>query len=57
MEELFTGLNVGAREELASSQVRESLGEGVEKIELKEMVRELRKMKNGKSPGVCNMSY
>ena len=26
-----------------------------EKIELEEMARELRKMKNGKHPGVCNI--
>ena len=51
----FTGLNAGSREELESSQVRESLGEGIEKIEMKKMVRDLRKMKNGKGPGVCNI--
>ena len=32
-----------------------SLGEGIEETELEEMVRELSKMKNGKSPGVCNI--
>ena len=51
----FTGLYAGAREEVESSRVRENVGEGVEKIEMEEMVRELRKMKNGKSPGVCNI--
>ena len=34
--------------------MRESLGEGVEKIKLEEMVRELRMM-NGKGPDVCNI--
>ena len=29
--------------------MRESLGEGIEEIEMKKMVRELRKMKNGKA--------
>ena len=55
MEEVFHWFVCGEREELESSQVRESLGEGVEKIEMEEMVRELRKMKNGKSLGVCNI--
>ena len=50
----FTGLYAG-RKELESGQARESLGEGIEEIELEEMVRELSKMKNGKSPGVCNI--
>lgn len=45
----------GAGEELGSSQGREeSRGEMVE-IELEEMIRELKKMKNGKSPGVCGI--
>ena len=43
------------QEELESSQARESLGEGIEEIELEEMVKELSKMKNGKSLGVCNI--
>ena len=51
----FAGLYVGEREELESRQARECLGEGVEEIELEEMVRELSKMKNGKSPGICNI--
>ena len=45
----------GAREELERSQVVESLGEGLEEIELEEMVRELQNMKSGRSPGVCNI--
>ena len=51
----FAGLYVGEREELESRQARECLGEGIEEIELEEMVRELSKMKNGKSPGICNI--
>ena len=51
----FAGLYVGAKEELESRQARECLGEGIEEIKLEEMVRELSKMKNGKSPGVCNI--
>ena len=31
------------------------MGKGIEEIELEEMVKELSKMKNGKSPGVCNI--
>ena len=51
----FASLYVGEREELESRQARKCLAEGVEEIELEEMVRELSKMKNGKSPGVCNI--
>ena len=31
------------------------MGEEIEEIELEEIVRELRKMKNRKSPGVCEI--
>ena len=51
----FTGLYEGEGEEVESSRVREGSGEEIEKIEMEEMVRELRKMKNGKSPGVCGI--
>ena len=51
----FAGLYVRAGEELESRQARECLGEGIEEIELEEMVRELSKMKNRKGPGVCNI--
>ena len=51
----FAGLYVGEREELGSRQARECLGEGIEEIGLEEMVRELIKRKNGRSPGVCNI--
>ena len=51
----FTGLYEGEGEEVESSRVREGSGEEIEEIEMEEMVRELRKMKNGKSPGVCGI--
>ena len=51
----FAGLYVRAGEELESRQARECLGEGIEEIELEEMVRELSKMKNRKGPRVCNI--
>ena len=51
----FIGLYAGRRETLGSSQVRENLGEGIEKTEMEKMVRELRKMKNGKCPDACNI--
>ena len=44
----FAGLYVEEREELESRQARECLGEGIEEIELEEMVRELSKMKKWK---------
>ncbi len=46
----FTGLYAGEGEEVESIWVREGSGEEIEEIEMEEMVRELRKMKNGKSP-------
>ena len=50
-----TGLYAEAREKLKSSQVREILGEGVENIELEKMMKQLQKMKNGRSPCVFNI--
>ena len=40
---------------MENSRVREGSGEEIEEIEMEEMVRELRKMKNGKSLGVCGI--
>ncbi len=42
-------LYAGEGEEVESSRVREGSGEEIEEIEMEVMVRELRKMKNGKA--------
>ena len=52
MEEVLTGLYSGTREDVENSRVGVSVTEEIKEIELEEIVRELGKMKNGKSPGV-----
>ena len=51
----FTGLYSGTREDVENSKVGVSVTEETEEIELEEMARELRKMKNGKNPDVCEI--
>ena len=51
----FTGLYSGTREDVENCRVGVGVTEETEEIEMEEMVRELRKMKNGKSPGVCEI--
>ena len=51
----FTGLYSGTREVVENCRVGVSVTEETEEIELEEMASKLRKMKNGKSPGVCEI--
>ena len=51
----FAGLYSRTREDVENCRVGVSVTEETEEIELEEMARELRKMKNGKSPGVCEI--
>ena len=51
----FTELYSGTREDVENCRVGVSVTEETEEIELEEMAREMRKMKNGKSPGVCEI--
>ena len=55
MEEILYGFVHRGRRDGGEQSEEEELGEEMEEIEMDEMVRELRKMKCGKGPGVCEV--